>query len=132
MGCPGCRQIPVCRISSEILAHQRHALTSTLYQAHVRTWAVHTHSPPAKPNFSTYLGNSVLDHLLIRHIALVANQELVHTLGSISVNLLKPLLDIVERVHVGDIVDNANTVSTAVVGGGDGSESLLASSVPLC
>jgi hypothetical protein len=41
------------------------------------------------------------------------------------------LLDVVERVHVGNIVDDTNAVGAAVVGRGDGSETLLASSVPL-
>jgi hypothetical protein len=79
----------------------------------------------------TYLCDRVLNHLLVGHIALVANQELVHTLGGVSVNLLEPLLDIVEAVHVGDIVDNADTVSTTIVRRGDGSESLLTGGVPL-
>lgn len=63
----------------------------------------------------TYLGNGVLDNLLIRHIALVAYEQLVDALSGVPVNLLEPLLDVVERVHVGDIVDNADAVSTAVV-----------------
>lgn len=63
----------------------------------------------------TYLGDGVLDNLLIRHIALVAYEQLVNALGGIPVNLLEPLLDVVERVHIGDIVDNADAVSTAVV-----------------
>jgi hypothetical protein len=44
---------------------------------------------------------------------------------------LQPLLDVVERVHVGNIVDDADAVSAAVVRRGDGTETLLASSVPL-
>lgn len=77
------------------------------------------------------LGDGVLDNLLVGHIALVANEQLVDALGSVSVNLLKPLLDVVERVHVGDIVDDADTVGTTVVGGSDGAETLLAGSIPL-
>jgi hypothetical protein len=37
---------------------------------------------------SEYLCNSVFDHLFVRHIALVADQELVDTLCRISVDLL--------------------------------------------
>lgn len=44
----------------------------------------------------TYLRNGVLHDLLVRHITLVAHQQLVHTLCSVAVDLLKPLLDIVE------------------------------------
>ena len=73
----------------------------------------------------------VLDNLLVRHIALVADKQLVHTLCRIAVNLLQPLLHVVEAVHVGDIVDNADAVCTAVVGRGNGPESFLAGSVPL-
>jgi hypothetical protein len=44
---------------------------------------------------------------------------------------LQPLLDVVEAVHVGDIVDDADTVCAAVVGRCDCSEAFLASGVPL-
>jgi hypothetical protein len=76
------------------------------------------------------LGYTVLDDLLVWHIALVTDQQLVDTLCGISVNLLEPLLDVVERVHVGNIVDDADAVGTTVVGRGDGSETLLAGSIP--
>ena len=78
-----------------------------------------------------YLGYSVLDNLLVGHIALVTDKQLVDALGSVSINLLKPLLDVVERVHVGNIVDDADAVSATVVGRGDGTETLLTSGVPL-
>ena len=78
-----------------------------------------------------YLGDCVLDDLLVRHIALVAHQQLVDTHGGIAVDLLQPLLHVVEAVHVGDIVDDADTVGASVVGGSDGSESFLAGSIPL-
>jgi hypothetical protein len=80
---------------------------------------------------SAHLCYRVLDNLLVRHIGLVANQQLVHALGGVSVNLLQPLLHVVERVHVGDIVDDADAVGAAVVGGCDGAEALLAGRVPL-
>lgn len=78
-----------------------------------------------------YLGDCVLDHFLVRHIALVAHKKLVDALGSITVDLLKPLLHVVEAVHVGDIVDDANAMGAAVIRRGDGSETLLAGSIPL-
>lgn len=79
----------------------------------------------------SYLGNSVLHNLLIRHIALVAYKQLVDTVGGVAVDLLEPLLNVVERVHIGDIVDDADAVGTSVVRAGDGSESFLAGSIPL-
>ena len=62
-----------------------------------------------------YLCDCVLHHLLVRHIALVAYEKLVDTLCCISVNLLEPLLNVVEGIHVRDIVDDADTVSPSVV-----------------
>ena len=62
-----------------------------------------------------YLCNLVVNDLLVRHIALVSYEKLVDTLGGISVDLLEPLLNVVEGVHVGDIVDDADTVGSTVV-----------------
>lgn len=62
-----------------------------------------------------YLGYCVLHDLLVRHITLVADQQLVDALSGVSVNLLQPLLDVVEGVHICDIVDDANTMGTSVV-----------------
>lgn len=78
-----------------------------------------------------YLGNGVLDDLLIGHIALIANKQLVNTLSGVAVDLLQPLLDVVERVHVGDIVHDADAVGATVVRRSDGSEALLAGGIPL-
>lgn len=44
---------------------------------------------------------------------------------------MQPLLHVVERVHIGHIVDDADAVGATVVGGSDGSEALLSSRVPL-
>jgi hypothetical protein len=79
----------------------------------------------------TYLGDCVLHDLLVRHIALVAYEQLVDALGSISVDLLEPLLDIVEGVHVGDIVNDADAMGATVIGRGDGTETLLTGGIPL-
>lgn len=79
----------------------------------------------------SHLGNCVVHDLLVRHIALVSDEELVDALCGISVDLLQPLLHVVERIHVGDIVDDADTVGTSVVGRSDGSETLLPCGVPL-
>lgn len=78
-----------------------------------------------------YLSDCVLDDLLISHVALVAYEQLVDTLGGVSVDLLQPLLDVIERVHIGDIVDDADAVSATVVRGRDRAEALLAGSIPL-
>lgn len=78
-----------------------------------------------------YLCDGVIDDLLVSHIALVADEQLVDALGGVSVDLLQPLLHVVERVHVGNIVDNADAVSATVVRGGNGAETLLAGGIPL-
>lgn len=43
-----------------------------------------------------HLCNVVLDDLLVGHIALVTDEELVDALGSVAIDLLQPLLDVVE------------------------------------
>ena len=88
MECPSCRRIPATRQSS---------VTTRLLR-------------------QTYLGNRVLNNLLVCHIALVAYEKLVHTFCGVAVNLLQPLLHVVERVHVGHIVDDADAMSTTIVG----------------
>ena len=57
--------------------------------------------------------------------------EVDATLGGVAVNLLEPLLNVVETVHVGDIVNDADAVSAAVVRRGNGAETLLSGGVPL-
>lgn len=84
------------------------------------------------PTVESYLGNCVIDDLLVSHIALVSDQELVDALGGVSVDLLQPLLHVVERIHVGDIVNDADAVGTPVVRRGDGSETFLTCGIPLC
>lgn len=77
------------------------------------------------------LGNCVFHDFLVLHIALVADKKLVNALGGVAVDFLEPLLDIVERVHIRHIVHDANAMSAPVVGGCDGPETLLTSSIPL-
>ena len=79
-----------------------------------------------------YLCNAVFDDLLVCHVTLVAYEELVDALGCVAVNLLQPLLDVVEAVHVGNIVDDADAMGTAVVRRRDCAETLLTCSIPLC
>lgn len=62
-----------------------------------------------------YLRHRVLNHLFIGHIALVTDKQLIDTFGGVSVDLLQPLFDIVEGVHIGHIVDDADAMRTPVV-----------------
>lgn len=78
-----------------------------------------------------YLRDGVLDDLLVSHIALVTYKQLVDAVGGVTVDLLEPLLDVVERIHVGNIIDDADTVSATVVRARDSPEAFLARSVPL-
>jgi hypothetical protein len=43
---------------------------------------------------------------------------------------MEPLLDIIEGFIVSHIIDDNDTVSTSVVGRGNGAETLLSSSIP--
>ena len=78
-----------------------------------------------------YLCDLVVNHLLVRHIALVAHEQLVHAFGGVTINLLQPLLDVVEGVHVGHVVDDADAMRATVVGGCDGTEAFLPCCIPL-
>ena len=74
---------------------------------------------------SETLGGVVVDGTLVDEITLVSYKELVHVLASISVNLTEPLLHVVERLGVSDVVHHDDSVGTAVVTAGDGTETLL-------
>ena len=76
------------------------------------------------------LGGLKLDDLLADHVALVADQQLLHALGRVAIDFIQPLLDIVKRVLIGDVVHDDDAVCAAVVRAGDGAETLLTGSVP--
>jgi len=76
------------------------------------------------------LGHLGVDDLLEGQIALVTDEELVDAIAGIFVDLAEPLLNVVEGLHIGDVVHYGNTVGTAVVGGSDGAETLLSSGIP--
>lgn len=82
-------------------------------------------------SLTTNLCNSVFHSFLVLHVTFVSDKKLVDPFGGISVDFLQPLLDIVERVHVGHIINNADAMSTPVIGGSYCSKPLLSSSIPL-
>jgi hypothetical protein len=51
-----------------------------------------------KSGAKAHLGHRVLDHFLAGQIALVTNEQLVHALNGVTVDLLQPLLDVGEGV----------------------------------
>ena len=63
-------------------------------------------------------------------IGLVTDEELVDVFGRVTVDFVQPLLDVVEGLLVGDVVDHNDAVGAAVVAGSDGAEALLSSRVP--
>ena len=79
----------------------------------------------------TDLCDLVINHFFVRHIALVAYEQLVHAFGSVTVDLLQPLLDIIEGVHVGHVVDDADAMRATVIRGCDGTEAFLPCCIPL-
>ena len=76
------------------------------------------------------LGRLEGDGTLGVQIALVSDQQLGHALARIPVDLLQPLLDVVERNLVGDVVHDDDPVRASVVRTGDGAEPLLPRSIP--
>lgn len=78
-----------------------------------------------------YHGGGVVNHFLCCQIAFVADQQLVNAFAGVTFDFLQPLLNVVKRFLVCAIVHNNNTVSATIIRRGDGTETLLASSVPL-
>ena len=62
--------------------------------------------------FDLSLGNKV---------AFVTDQQFVNVLASVTVDLQQPLLDVVECFRICNIINDNNTVSTAVVAASNGS-----------
>jgi len=63
-------------------------------------------------------------------IRLVTDQELVDVLCGVSVDFVEPLLDVVEGFVVCHVVDNDDSVGTAIVRRCDCAEAFLASGIP--
>jgi hypothetical protein len=70
------------------------------------------------------------DDTLGGQIGLVTDQQLVDIFSGVPVDLVQPLLDIVEGVRIRHVVNDNDTVGTAVVRRSNGSETLLSSGIP--
>ncbi len=68
-----------------------------------------------------------MDKLLNFHIALVANDYEAHFRVTVKLGLLKPPCYVVERLPIGDIVNQNSTGSRSIVTSGDWLEGLLPS-----
>jgi len=77
-----------------------------------------------------FLGRVMLDSSLRAQITLVADEQLVHVLACISIDLLQPLFDIVERFLVGDVVDDDDAMRSPVVTRSNRPKTLLTRRVP--
>ena len=64
------------------------------------------------------------------HVALVAQDHLLHVRGGVLLDVPDPVLDVVEALLVGDVVDEHDAHGAAVVGRRDRAEALLARGVP--
>lgn len=73
----------------------------------------------------------MVHHLLDGQITFVAYEQFVDVLARVTLNLLQPLLDVVEGLLVRAIVHYDDAVCAPVVRRGDRTEPLLASRVPL-
>ena len=64
------------------------------------------------------------------HVALVAQDHLLHIRRGVLFNIPDPVLDVVEALLVGDVVDQHDPHGPAIVGRGDRPEPLLSRRVP--
>ena len=61
------------------------------------------------------LSSAAVNNLFGGEITLVTNQQLVDGFRSITINFAEPLLNVRERILIGHIIDNNDTVSTSVI-----------------
>ena len=64
------------------------------------------------------------------HVALISQNHLLHVCARVLLDIPDPVLDVVEALLVGDVVDEHDAHRPAVVGRGDGAEPLLPGGVP--
>jgi len=64
------------------------------------------------------------------HVALVAQDHLLHVGRGVLLDVPDPVFDVVEAFLVGDIVNQHDAHGATVVGRGDGAKSLLPGRVP--
>jgi len=76
------------------------------------------------------LATRCLNCLLVDHVALVANQDLVHVVGGVLLNVPDPVSNVLERLLVRDVVYEQDAHGTAVVRCRDRAKPFLASSIP--
>ena len=88
--------------------------------------------PAAEAYAASAVAGGRAAHLaLALQVALVAYHQLVDVLARIPVNLVEPLLHVVEGLTIRDVVHNNDAVRSAVVAGRDRPEALLPGCVPL-
>ena len=66
-------------------------------------------------NWNGYLGDRVLDGLIGAEVVFVADENLIDGAGRIAINLLDPLLDILERFQIGAVVNDDDAVGSSVI-----------------
>ena len=64
------------------------------------------------------------------HVTLIPQNHFLYVLRGVFFNVSNPVLDVVERFLVGNVVDKHDAHGAAVVGRRDGTETLLAGCVP--
>lgn len=70
------------------------------------------------------------DHLLTLQVTLVPDQQTGDSLRGVFVDLIHPVSHVVETLAVSDVVCDYDPVGATIIGGGDGSETLLTGCVP--
>ena len=77
-------------------------------------------------SFSLLISNN----LLALHVGLVTNQQFINRLIRIPINLTQPMLNVLKRLTIRNIVHYNNAMSTSIVRTRNSPEPLLTSSVP--
>ena len=85
---------------------------------------------PTPPYAKNCRNNAKPPYLLGSQITFVSDQKLVHILSGVFVDLIQPLLDVVEALFISAVVNNNNAVSAPVIRRRDRPKPLLTRGVP--
>merc|ERR1712110_1063852 len=117
-------------LSSALCSCSFFSSSAAFLRRRVRSFFLRSLKERNAESVSELLGGVEIHDLLGGQITLVSDQQFVDVLTSVTIDFLKPLLDVAEGGLISHIVHNDNTVGTSVVRRSDCSETLLTGSIP--
>lgn len=81
-------------------------------------------------SFGEFFTLLITDLSIVFEIALVTNQDLSNVWTSVGLDFVQPVLDILETLSIGDVINQNDSISSFIVSGGNGFESFLPGGIP--